>query len=101
MVSADRGKNFGTGKKLATGKHASIAVTKGKRIDLVWTDGTNLNHRSSKSDGQVWTPGTVVATKNQPGAQGTGITNVQANWVAGWSQFKNNRHRIYVRAATP
>ena len=102
IVSIDRGANWPAAKKVAANaSNPSIAAVK-NRLDLVYSAGGNAIHRSSATDGGTWTvPATILAEKKQAGAKGTSIASVAGKWVAAWTHFKNNRHRVYVRPATP
>lgn len=101
MVSVDRGNSWPKARKLATGKmSASIAAAKG-RLDLLYADDAKVVHRVSTSDGLAWSAETTVALGQQMGAYGTAAASTKPTWVAAWTQFKGNRHRIYVAPATP
>jgi hypothetical protein len=102
MVSIDRGMNWPAAKKITTtGANPSISAAK-NRLDLVYSSGGNAIYRSSITDGATWpAPGTILATTNQAGAKGTAIASLKGTLVAAWTQFKNNRHRVFARQVTP
>lgn len=101
MVSVDRGNSWPKARRLATGKmSASITAAKG-RLDLLYAEAGKIEHRVSTSDGLAWSKATIVASGQQMGAYGTAAVSTKPKWVAAWTQYKGNRHRVYAAPATP